>query len=378
MDNKKSVLVGLVGVLMGVCLPFDAHSAEIIPVEVSRTQSQSALGSTVVPYKEVTLTAQIPGVVKRVAGNVGSSFAAGNTLVQIDDSQLQARRNALSAQISTAQSGVTNAQAQYNREQVSPHSKDVGAMPGFGMPAMFDMLGTRQFAKTFMGNYDSDAIRQADLMNSSNAVSQAQGGLQQATAQLQGLDSAIGNAKSVAPFEGMILSKQVEVGDTVQPGQPLLTYGYVKNKRLQSDVPSGLAGGLHVGMAVAASINGSISTTAKVAEIYPLADPTRHTVTVKFDLPADITATPGTYAEVNLPEGKGGSSIFIPKTALLKGGSLPGVLVVKDGKSELRMVRLGSDQGGEKLEVVSGLDANEKIINDPPIGVVSGWMPSAK
>ena len=151
MDSKKSVFIGFVGVVLGIGLPAVGQSADIIPVEVSKTQSQSVLGSTVVPYKEVTLTAQIPGIVKRVAGGVGSSFAAGNTLVQIDDSQLQAKRNAVAAQIGTAQSGVTNAQAQYNREQISPRSKDIGAMPGFGMPAIFDRLGTRQFAETFMG-----------------------------------------------------------------------------------------------------------------------------------------------------------------------------------------------------------------------------------
>lgn len=378
MDNKKSAFVGLMGVVLGIGFPTGAQSAEIIPVEVSSTQSQSVLGSTVVPYKEVTLTAQIPGVVKRVAGGVGASFAAGNTLVQIDDSQLQAKRNAVAAQIGTAQSGVTNAQAQYNREQISPRSKDIGAMPGFGMPAMFDRLGTRQFASTFMGGYDDKTIRQADLENSRATVLQAQGGLQQASAQLQELDAAIGNATSTAPFEGMILSKQVEVGDTVQPGQPLLTYGYIKNKRLQSDVPSGLVAGLQVGMTVAARINSNFDTTAKVAEIYPLADPTRHTVTVKFDLPADVEATPGTYAEVHLPEGDSAASLFIPKTALFKGSSLPSVLVVKDGKSQLRLVRLGTDQGKDKVEVISGLDATEQIINDPPVGVVSGWMPPAK
>ncbi len=71
MDNKKSAFVGLIGVVLGIGFPTGAQSAEIIPVEVSSTQSQSVLGSTVVPYKEVTLTAQIPGVVKRVAGGGG-------------------------------------------------------------------------------------------------------------------------------------------------------------------------------------------------------------------------------------------------------------------------------------------------------------------
>lgn len=374
--NRKPVCFGLLGISLFVCSPLYAGSAGIIPVTSSSSQSQSVLGSTVIPYKEVTLTAQTPGVVKLVAGNVGSRFDQGATLVQVDDSQLQAKRSAVLAQISSAQSGVMNAQSQFNREQVSPRSKDVGAMPGFGMPAMFDMLGTRTFAKSFMGGYDDDAIRQADLENSRTAVSQAQSGLQQATAQLQELDAAIGDTTSVAPFAGMILSKQAEIGDTVQPGQPLLTFGDVTNKRLQSDVPAGLVSHLQVGMQVAANINGNLRTTAKVAEIYPVADPVRHTVTVKFDLPAGIETAPGMYAEVQLPESKGKNSVSIPRSALLGGGSLPSVLVVRDGKSTLRMLRLGTSLADGQVEVVSGLEAQEQIINNPPAGASSGWMPA--
>ena len=49
-----------------------------------------------------------------------------------------------------------------------------------------------------------------------------------------------------------------------------------------------------------------------------MADPNRHTVTVKFDLPVDIVAAPGMYAEVYLPERKGEDSkvVVIPKSAL--------------------------------------------------------------
>lgn len=357
-----------------------AQAAEIIPVETTGSHSQSVLGSTVIPYKEVTLSAQIPGVVKYVAGAVGTNLAEKAVVFQIDDSELRAKRNAVAAQIGIAQSGVQNAQTQYYRELASPRSKDIGAMPGFGMPAMFDRFAIRPFAESFMGNYDTDTIRQSDLSNAMSAVSQSQGQLQQAMSQLQEIDSALHDASAYAPFEGIIMEKMVEVGDTVQPGQPLIKYGYVKYKRLQADVPSGLVGNLHKDMLLSARIDGSTSTSVRVSEIYPVADPSRHTVTVKFDIPTEIATAPGMYAEIYVPEGKKGGSqvLVIPKAALLKGSSLPSVLVVKDNNtSELRMVRLGSEQnGGSKIEVVSGLKAGERIINDPPAGVSSGWMPT--
>ena len=375
--RKKASVLLIAGLFAST---FAVQAAEIIQVETTGARSQSVLGSTVIPYKEVTLSAQIPGVVKYVAGAVGTSLTEGAVVFKVDEAQLIAKRNAVVAQISIAQAGVQNAQAQYYRELTSPRSKDVGAMPGFGMPSMFDRMAVRPFAESFMGGYDSDTIRQGDLTNAMSAVSQAQGQLQQAMSQLQEIDSALRDASALAPFEGIILEKMVEVGDTVQPGQPLIKFGYVKYKRLQADVPSGLVGNLSKDMLLPARIDGSTDTSVRVSEIYPIADPSRHTVTVKFDIPMEITTAPGMYAEIYVPENKKGTNqtIVIPRTALTKGSSLPGVLVVKDNNtSELRMVRLGAEQnGGGKVAVISGLNPGEKIIDNPPAGVTSGWMPT--
>ncbi len=380
MSIRKTMLGFLSLTLCANLLPV-VGAAEILRVESSSSKSQSVLGSTVIPYKEVTLSAQIPGVVKLVGGEVGAAFNQGDVIVQVDESQLLAKRNSVLAQISIAQAALQNSQAQYTREIVSPRSKDVSTMPGFGLPAMFDIYAVRPFADSFMGNYNSDVGRYTDLLSSATGVSQAQSNLQQAMSQLQEIDAAIRDAKSIAPFEGIVLSKMVEVGDTVQPGQPLIKYGYVKYKRLQADVPSGLVGNLSLDMVVPARIDGSNNTMAKVSQIYPVADPNRHTVTVKFDLPVDVTAAPGMYAEVYLPErNKGDSKVaVIPESALLSGRSLPSILVVKDNNtSELRLVRLGSDQGNGMVEVVSGVSPGERIIDHPPAGVSSGWMPDSK
>jgi multidrug efflux pump subunit AcrA (membrane-fusion protein) len=51
------------------------------------------------------------------------------------------------------------------------------------------------------------------------------------------------------------------------------------------------------------------------------------------------------------------------------------VLVVDDrGRSSMRVVRLGSRQG-DKIVVLSGLSAGDRIIDSPPAGASSGWMP---
>ncbi|MFN3786303.1 MAG: hypothetical protein ACK4RS_05625 [Thiothrix sp.] len=115
----------LLVLLLGPLLLSAVHAAEIIRVEAASSQARAVLGSTVIPYKEVTLSAQIPGVVKFVAGEVGSSFKEGDVIVRVDESQLVAKRNAILAQIGIAQAALQNAQAQYTREIVSPRSRDI-------------------------------------------------------------------------------------------------------------------------------------------------------------------------------------------------------------------------------------------------------------
>ena len=355
------------------------YAAEIVTVTKSASGTQTVLGSTVVPFKEVTVTAQVPGKVIFLAGDVGSKFNKGDVLVKIDDSQLLAKRNTLWAQITSAQAALKNSKAQYQRELVSPRSKSITGMPGMGLPSMMDIYFTRPFYD-MMGDQDTDYNRYSDLVNSATGVSQAESQLMMAWSQLNELNTKIKDTVSVAPFEGIIMAKMIEVGDAVQPGQPMLKYGFVKYLRLKADVPSVLVPSLKKGMSVPVRIGNIGQTMAKVSQIYPVADPSRHTVVVKFDLPVGVLASPGMYAELYLPDtGSGNTVLTIPKTALIQGRSLPTVLVADEANktTSLRLVRIGSEQGNGRVAVVSGLKEGERIINNPPTGASSGWYPDS-
>lgn len=374
-NHLKMLVAGLC--LFGTVI---SNAAEIITVSSALSNSQTVLGSTVIPYKEVTITAQMPGKITTLGGEVGATFKKGDVLSKVDDSALLAKRNTLWAQITSAQAGLKNSQAQYQREIVSPRSKDISGMPGMGMPSMMDVFMTRPFYD-MMGDADTDYNRYSDLMNSATGVSQAESQVMMAWSQLNELNTKINDTVSIAPFEGIIMSKMVEVGDAVQPGQPLMKYGYIKYLRLKADVPSVLVPSLQKGMEVTARVGSANErTSARVSQIYPVADPSRHTVVVKFDLKVGYAANPGMYAEVFLPDNSpGGTSVIvIPETALIKGRSLPTVLVVneKEKKSSLRLIRRGAKQG-KNVVVVSGLKVGEKIIDNPPERVSSGWYPGS-
>ncbi len=376
MNPLSLVLVAAAGLLGYGSLSL-AASPSVVSVESSDQAQTSTISGTVVPYKEVLLTAQVPGRVKMIAGEEGTEVKQGGILVAIGDDDLRAKRQAAQAQLANAQSALQNAQVQYSRELYSPRSESVSAMPGMGMPSMFDNMFTKKMGDT-MGYGDSDLERHADLYSAMTAVNQARAQLAQVESQIRELDTHIRDAKSVAPFDGVILKKMVEQGAPVQPGQPLMSFGHVKYLRLQAEVPARLVANLRVGMMVTAKLDNGVFTEARVAQIYPMADAVNHTVTVKFDLPQNINATPGMYAEISIPSGmvSGTKKLVIPKSALISGRSLPSVLLVgDDGKSSLRLIRTGSTVGENRVSVISGLKAGDRIIDNPPVGVKSGWMP---
>ncbi len=347
-------------------------TARVLTNEVG---GSATVGGTVIPYKEVTLNAQIPGRIKFIAGKEGHRAAKNEVLLTIDDAAIQAKRRAAAAQIYRAESGVRNAQMQYSRELYSPRINSISGFPGMGVPSMFDQFFTRGFADT-MGRSNSGLERQADLYARGSGVNQAQSGLMQARANLDALDAQLRDAKSVAPFDGVVVDKMVEVGDTVQPGTPLLKFAYTDYLRIVADVPVRLAAGLKKGMTVPARLDagGGGSVAAKVAQIYPVADPGRHTVKVKFDLPKGTPGGPGMYVEVTIPDQSvpTRSQPAVPAAAVVWRGSLPSVFVVENGKPSLRLIRVGYPLPGGRLSVVSGLRGGEEVILDPPANLVSG------
>ncbi|HSQ08165.1 MAG TPA: efflux RND transporter periplasmic adaptor subunit, partial [Chromatiaceae bacterium] len=71
-----------------------------------------SVGGTVIPYKEVTLAAQLPGRVSYLAGIEGDSFKSGTLIVALDDTELLANRRALLAQMASADAQLRNASVQ--------------------------------------------------------------------------------------------------------------------------------------------------------------------------------------------------------------------------------------------------------------------------
>jgi len=359
-----------------LAVPDIASSEDFQTATVSLQQQGHTItvGGTVVPYKEVTLAAQIPGEIDFVAGAEGDNFTAEAVLVAVDDENLQAKRRAATAAIYSAEAALRNSQVQYSRELVSPRVNSLTTMPGMGMPSMFDQFFTRNFGN-MTGRNDSGFERHADLYSQASSVNQAQSQLMQARASLEALDASLKDTRLLAPFDGVIVEKFVEVGDTVQPGQPLIRFAYTKYLRLRIDVPVRLVPNLEKGMLLPARLDvRGVQVMARIAQIYPKADAKRHTVTVKLDLPQGVSGGPGMYGEVRIPDFSGSSpqKPVVPASALVWRGSFPSVFILVDGKPSLRLVRVGEPTGDGQVSILAGLKGGEQVILNPPAGLTSG------
>ncbi|MCF8004267.1 MAG: efflux RND transporter periplasmic adaptor subunit [Chromatiaceae bacterium] len=381
----RMLSIGLLAA-MGAVTAVSAQTVEdIYVVKQAEGLPTVSVGGTVVPYKEVTLAAQLPGRVDYLAGIEGDAFDSGDLLVSLDASELKAKRQALLAQMATADAQLRNAGVQYSRELYSPRSRT--SPGGMGVPNLFDQFFTRPM-EDFIGDRDQDAELSADLFASSTQIQEARNAMMQLQAELRALDAKLRDARSIAPFDGVIVSKFIEVGDTVQPGQPLLTFADVEYLQVEVDVPARLRPGLREGAMLRAELdvparprsaadamNDAGNVPVRVAQVYPMADPQRHTVKVKFDLPKGVSE-PGMYAKVLVPDFNAPARVnpVVPRTAIRYNGSLPGVYVLdEEGNPHLRLIRVGEPTPNGGVTVLSGLRAGEHILSNPGPGIATGW-----
>ncbi len=359
----KKFVSGLVSasvLLSGVIMPVAADT--LITVQGMPVGSTVSLGGTVVPYKEVTFSAQIPGRIKSIAGEEGDQFEEGAEVIAINDDDLLAKRRAAWANLANSEAALRNAGVQYSREWISPYGGEQNdAMGGLGSM----MKGFTNPMQGMWGGGSPGMDRHAQLYQQGTMVEQARSQIIAARSRIEEIDTKIRDAKSIAPFDGVITRKFVEVGDPVQPGQPLLKYSDLSKMQIKVEVPARLMPGVKKGMVFKARLDvGDVETQARVAQIFPVADVDRHTVTVKLDLPPGAPGGAGMYAEVEIRDinVKVVDLPVVPVEALVWRGSLPGIYVMNEqNKREMRLVRTGDPVGADRIAILSGLRIGERI-----------------
>jgi RND family efflux transporter MFP subunit len=333
-----------------------------------------SFAGTVSADKTLQLTAQMPGRIARIAGEEGDAFESGTVLVELDDSALLARLEAAAASRDAAAADIRNARVQLQRELYSPRSNSSGSAPGgMGMPAMMDQAFTNPM-QSMMGMRNRGSERASDLVGAETALAQATTRYKSAVANIKEIQSMLRDTQGVAQFSGVIQDVHVEVGDTVQPGQPLLDFSESAALKVEADLPVRLSRTLQPGQTLDVALGDNV-LQAPVSRIHPVADPRQNTVRIELELDIASGATPGQYVEIRVPDNAAGmpAQLTIPKSAVITKGGLPLVYAIdREGKARLRVVRLGNAPDGRSQIVLSGVNVGDLLVDQPPPGLRAG------
>lgn len=302
---------------------------------------------TVRAAETAQLASQSMGTVVEINVREGDRVDPNEVLALIDDAQPRAALNqALAAEtaaqkeVSAAESDSALADSTMKRYQQLYDKKSVS-------PQEFDEISERR---------ESAKARQE---MAAAAATQAAAGVAQARKTLD-------NTQIRAPFAGVVTEKKVDPGTLAVPGMPVLTVEDVRNYRLETSVDESDIHSVRLGQGVPIAIDALVSKEffGKVAQIVPAADPASRSFLVKIELPAVAGLRSGLFGRARFTRGER-SAILAPQTAIVTRGQLQGVYVLDANEiAGLRYVTLGPPEN-EQVEVLSGLEAGEKVVASP-------------
>jgi RND family efflux transporter MFP subunit len=225
-----------------------------------------------------------------------------------------------------------------------------------------------------------DAVTQQELNERSSAFTQAQANLAAAEANVRRLQKTEEFKRVVAPFSGVITSRNVEVGDLINggnggAGNALFRLAQVDPLRVYVYVPQAYAQRIKVGDKVTvtqAELPGQKFSGAVVRTAGAIDSATR-TMQLEINLPnKDNALLAGAYVQVSLPLSGSSNALLVPSNVLLFRPEGPRVAVVGgDGKVKLQAVSLGHDLGN-RIEILSGLTPAEKLVLNPADSLADG------
>ena len=351
----------------------------------------------------------VGGKIVAVNFDLGSYVNKGDVLVQIDDRDARIRLEQAQAQVAQAQSGVNQARAQVEaaRANVRQTQAQLGLQDGGNFDvnqiaevktarASLDLaereltratrlLETGDIARTIYdqrkSQYDQAAAQYQAALNGANqrfaairaaqaqvdtalaAVKTAQSAAAAAQTQTETARKAIADAIVYAPISGFIAERIADVGEFASTNSKIATILRTSVLRLRIDVPEQSIGKVANGQAV------SVQTSAypdrnfngTITRISPNLNTTSRTLTVEAEVEnTDGLLKPGQFATVRIAQGKAEPTVMVPTAAVKTEGETNKVFVVKEGRAQERIVKLGILEN-DLIEVKQNVAENEAV-----------------
>ena len=337
----------LASALLAACtlaVPAAAGAAELaaLPALSAASAASSGFDGVVEAVRQTVIAAQVSGAVVQIDVKVGDRVKSGQLLLRIDARAADQTAASGDAQVQSARASLEVATREYERQQ-----------------------------QLFQKNYISQAA--LDRAESEFKATRAQVTAQ--VAQAGAARTQTGFYVVRAPYAGVIAEVPVSLGDMAMPGRALVTLFDPSALRVTAAVPQSVATLLAPGQAPRTELPGLAParqwvTPARV-QILPTVDAGTHTVQMRADLPPGLDGiAPGMFARLWLPVGTSGAglasaSLSVPLRAVVRRAEMTGLYVLDaSGRPLLRQVRLGRVDG-DRVEILAGLAAGERVASDP-------------
>ncbi len=321
---------------------------------------------TVRAQTSMTVASRISGYVRDVKAQTGDSVREGQVLITLDARDLdvtskhaEAARDEIRLAVPEADTAVTAASANLDLAQVT-----AGRM-------------RELFQKKSISNQEMD--------EATAKLKAAQAGFEMAKARRAQLNSRLATAEQdiasagvarsyaevAAPFAGIVVARSVEPGNLAMQGAPLLTIERAGLYRLEVSVDESRLSQIRAGQAVSVSLDGiERQIQSRVAVVVPAVDSASRTYTVKIDLPAIRELRSGQFGRAGFQVAER-NLLAIPTAALVTHGQLQTVFVAGNGIARTRLITTG-ERAQDRIEVLSGLAAGERIVVPIPSGLSDG------
>lgn len=304
-------------------------TGEPVTVQVAEVAVIEKVPATVEATQATLISARLMARIVAINVRAGDSVKKGDLLLELESSDLEAQVRQAEAQVRATSAHLEEAKKNLERAVELASSGVVSA-------AQLDRARANNQSLT------------AELTAAEQAREEA--------------NTALSYARIVAPFDGRVVDRFAEPGDTAQPGSQLLALYNPLTLRVEAQVREHLALNLEVGRELQVEIPSLEKVVdAVVEERVPAADPGSRSFLVKAGVAFDRGMLPGMYARLLVPAGTG-RQLLIPADSVVHVGQLDMVRVYRDGQAHRRFVRVGNVTDDGHVEVLSGLTEGEQIL----------------
>jgi RND family efflux transporter MFP subunit len=326
--------------------------------------SYEAIG-TVRARTTASISSKVMAYVQQVNAQVGDHVRQSQALITLDARDLDAslrRAEASHAEVESAIPEAENATAaaKANLDLAQTTFKRMEELAAKKSISNQELDEASARLKAAQANYDMARSRRAQVTSKLATVDQ----------EIRAAGIMRDYSTLAAPFSGVVITRTVEPGNLAMPGSPLLSIEQDGLYRLEASVDESRLASVRVGQAVEAVLEGDRRLNARVSEIVPSVDAASRTYIVKLDLPATSRLRTGMFGRAIFPLSTQ-KIVAVPQDALMERGQLQSVFVVEDGAVHTRLVTTGR-RTGAAVEVLSGLNAGEKVVLPVPVGLQDG------